>query len=54
MLSGTGSFYVNDAPSPGAVNSGNLTTVLNLAPQADFVQNVSTQLGTSITRSTAY
>jgi len=45
VLSGTGSFYVNDTPSPGAVNSGNLTTVLNLAPQADFVQNVSTQLG---------
>ena len=45
VLTGTGSFYVSDAPSPGAVNSGNLTKVLNLAPQADFVQNVSTQLG---------
>jgi flagellar hook-associated protein 3 FlgL len=45
VLTGTGSFYVNDAPSPGAANSGNLTKVLNLAPQADFVQNVSTQLG---------
>jgi len=45
VLTGTGTFYVNDAPSPGATNSGNLTKVLNLAPQADFVQNVSTQLG---------
>jgi flagellar hook-associated protein 3 FlgL len=45
ILTGTGSFYVNDAPSPGAANSGNLTKVLNLATQADFVQNVSTQLG---------
>jgi flagellar hook-associated protein 3 FlgL len=44
-LSGTGTFYVSDAPSPGATNSGNLTKVLGLAPQADFVQNVSTQLG---------
>ncbi len=45
VLTGTGSFFVNDAPSPGAANSGNLTKVLDLAPQADFVQNVSTQLG---------
>jgi flagellar hook-associated protein 3 FlgL len=45
VLTGTGTFYVNDAPSPGAANSGNLTKVLNLAPQADFVQNASTQLG---------
>jgi flagellar hook-associated protein 3 FlgL len=45
VLTGTGTFYVNDAPSPGAGNSGNLTKVLNLATQADFVQNVSTQLG---------
>ncbi|MEA2690533.1 MAG: Bacterial flagellin C-terminal helical region, partial [Candidatus Eremiobacteraeota bacterium] len=45
VLSGSGSFYVSDTPSPGAANSGNLTKVLNLAPQADFVQNVSTQLG---------
>ncbi|HEY6233684.1 MAG TPA: flagellin, partial [Candidatus Elarobacter sp.] len=45
VLSGTGSFYVTDTPSPGAANSGNLTKVLNLASQADFVQNVSTQLG---------
>jgi flagellar hook-associated protein 3 FlgL len=45
VLTGTGTFYVNDAASPGATNSGNLTKVLNLAPQADFVQNVSTQLG---------
>ncbi|HMC71482.1 MAG TPA: flagellin [Mycobacteriales bacterium] len=45
VLSGTGSFYVTDVPSPGAANSGNLTKVLGLATQADFVQNVSTQLG---------
>lgn len=45
VLSGTGSFYVTDTPSAGAANSGNLTKVLNLATQADFVQNVSTQLG---------
>ncbi len=45
MLTGTGSFYVTDTPSPGAANSANLTKVLNLASQADFVQNVSTQLG---------
>ncbi|HEY0393638.1 MAG TPA: flagellar hook-associated protein FlgL [Candidatus Elarobacter sp.] len=45
VLTGQGSFYVSDTPSPGATNSGNLSTVLNLAPQADFVQNVSTQLG---------
>jgi flagellar hook-associated protein 3 FlgL len=45
VLTGQGSFYVSDTPSPGATNSGNLTKVLNLAPQADFVQNISTQLG---------
>src|SRR5665213_2375529 len=45
VLTGTGTFFVNDASSPGATNTGNLTKVLNLAPQADFVQNVSTQLG---------
>ena len=45
VLTGTGSFYVSDTPSPGATTSGNLTKVLNLAPQADFVQNVTTQLG---------
>ena len=45
VLSGTGSFYVTDTPSPGAANSGNLTKVLGLASQADLVQNVSTQLG---------
>jgi flagellar hook-associated protein 3 FlgL len=45
VLTGTGSFYVTDVPSAGATNSGNLTKVLGLATQADFVQNVSTQLG---------
>ena len=45
VLTGTGSFYVADAPSAGATNTANLTSVFNLAPQADFVQNVSTQLG---------
>jgi flagellar hook-associated protein 3 len=49
-LTGTGSFYVSDVASPGATNSGNLTSVLKLAStssssQADMVQNVSTQLG---------
>lgn len=45
VLKGTGSFYVSDVPSPGATNSANLTSVLGLAPQADFVQNLSTQIG---------
>ena len=45
VLSGTGSFYVSDAPSPGATNAGNLTSVFGLAGQSDFVQNISTQLG---------
>jgi flagellar hook-associated protein 3 FlgL len=45
VLTGSGTFYVSDARSPGAINTGNLTKVFNLAPQADFVQNVSTQLG---------
>ena len=45
VLTGTGSFYVSDVPSPGATNAGNLTAVLGLAPQADFVQNLSTQIG---------
>ena len=45
VLTGTGTFYVSDVASPGATNTGNLTKVLGLAPQADFVQNVSTQLG---------
>jgi flagellar hook-associated protein 3 FlgL len=45
VLTGTGSFYVTDTPSPGATNSGNLTSVFNLAGQSDFVQNISTQLG---------
>jgi flagellar hook-associated protein 3 FlgL len=45
VLTGTGSFYVSDAPSAGAANSGNLTSVFNLAAQSDFVQNISTQLG---------
>ncbi len=44
-LTGSGSFYVTDVPSAGAVNSGNLTKVLGLSSQADFVQNISTQLG---------
>ncbi len=48
-LNGTGSFYVQDVPSAGAANAGNLTAVLNLAStssstQADMVQNVSTQI----------
>ena len=46
VLTGTGSFYVTDTPSPGgATTSGNLTSVFNLAGQSDFVQNISTQLG---------
>lgn len=48
-LAGSGSFYVTDAASPGATNTGNLTAVLHLASassnfQADLVQNVSTQV----------
>lgn len=39
-LSGSGAFYVNDA-----AGGGNLTQVLHLASQSDFVQNLSTQLG---------
>lgn len=39
-LTGTGAFYVNDASG-----GGNLTQVLHLASQSDFVQNLSTQLG---------
>lgn len=39
-LSGSGAFYVNDASG-----GGNLTQVLHLASQSDFVQNLSTQLG---------
>ncbi len=38
-LTGTGTFYVTDV-------SGNLTKVLNLNSQADWVQNISTQIGT--------
>jgi flagellar hook-associated protein 3 FlgL len=45
VLTGTGSFYVTDTPSPGATNTSNLTSVFNLASQSDFVQNISTQLG---------
>lgn len=44
-LTGTGTFYVTDVPSPGATNAANLTKVFNLPMQGDFVQNVSTQLG---------
>jgi flagellar hook-associated protein 3 FlgL len=45
VLTGTSSFYVTDVASPGATNTGNLTSVLGLSGQADFVQNISTQLG---------
>jgi flagellar hook-associated protein 3 FlgL len=45
VLTGTGSFYVTDTPSPGATNTSNFTSVFNLAGQSDFVQNISTQLG---------
>ncbi len=44
-LSGSSSFYVTDVASAGATNAGNLTAVLGLSSQADFVQNISTQLG---------
>lgn len=48
-LTGTGAFYVSDASSAGATNTGNLSSVLHLASnsasnQADMVQNVSSQL----------
>ena len=47
LTSPTGSFYVTDIPTPGtgATKAGNLTSVLNLNSQADWVNNVSTQLG---------
>jgi flagellin-like hook-associated protein FlgL len=61
-LSGSGSFTVNDVPTPAgalgagnpaaaATNSGNLTSVLSLqsnnnAGQVDFVENLTTQIGT--------
>jgi len=45
VLTGSGTFYVTDASSPGAANTGNLTSVFNLAAQSDFVENISTQLG---------
>jgi flagellar hook-associated protein 3 FlgL len=46
-LTGSGSFTVNDVPTPGtgATTAGNLTQVFNLRSQVDFVQNLSTQLG---------
>lgn len=39
------SFQVNDVSSPGATNTGNFVTAFNLNNQADFVNNLSTQLG---------
>jgi flagellar hook-associated protein 3 FlgL len=45
VLSGTGSFYVKDVPSTTGGTASNFTTAFGLAPQADTVQNLSTQLG---------
>jgi flagellar hook-associated protein 3 FlgL len=42
---GNQSFQVNDVSSPGATNTGNFVAAFNLNNQADFVNNLSTQLG---------
>lgn len=39
------SFQVNDISSAGATNTGNFVAAFNLNNQADFVNNLSTQLG---------
>ena len=39
------SFQVNDVASAGATNTGNFVEAFNLNTQADFVNNLSTQLG---------
>lgn len=39
------SFQVHDVASPGATNTGNFVSAFNLNTQADFVNNLSTQLG---------
>lgn len=44
-LTGQGAFWVTDQATAGAATSGNLTKVLNLTQQTDFVQNISTQIG---------
>ncbi|HTJ27838.1 MAG TPA: flagellin hook IN motif-containing protein [Candidatus Limnocylindria bacterium] len=51
-LTGSGSFTVNDVPTPGtgATTAGNLTQVLNLqsttnSGQVDFVENLTAQVG---------
>ncbi len=38
-------FYVNDVSSPGATNTANFVEAFGLTTNADFVQNISTQLG---------
>ncbi len=42
---GNQSFQVNDVSSPGATNTGNFVAAFNIHNQADFVSNLSTQLG---------
>jgi flagellar hook-associated protein 3 FlgL len=39
------SFQIADVKSPGATNTGNFVAAFNLNNQADFVNNLSTQLG---------
>lgn len=39
------SFQIQDVSSPGATNTGNFVAAFNLNNQADFVNNLSTQLG---------
>jgi flagellar hook-associated protein 3 FlgL len=39
------SFQIQDVPSAGATNTGNFVAAFNLNNQADFVNNLSTQLG---------
>ncbi len=38
-------FQIADVPSPGASTSSNLVEALSVAPQADMVNNLSTQIG---------
>lgn len=42
---GNQSFQVNDVSSPGATNTGNFVTAFGLNNSANFVNNLSTQLG---------
>ncbi len=45
LTSTVGAFQVSDAPSAGAVNTGNFVKAFGLTQQADLVNNLSTQIG---------